>query len=239
MIMKKISSTKTLLLASSLCLGSQLMQAETVLLDFGSNAAGLGVGIDSAFASGSGTSNPVFTFDLSSVSGFSSGDYLEVDVTGTQTTAAAGIVYVAGNHGLAVQGGSSNDWFDTGETLDFVFAVKDASNNDITNSLTTFDFTGFSMRANSSENPDPTVTIAGQSLTRTSGNLQPEGITFSAVDMSSIAYSFQATRSGESTAALQLGQLQFDIVAVPEPSSYALLGGCFALAWVMVRRRRS
>lgn len=30
-----------------------------------------------------------------------------------------------------------------------------------------------------------------------------------------------------------------EITVVPEPGSYALLGGCLALSWVMVRRRRS
>lgn len=31
----------------------------------------------------------------------------------------------------------------------------------------------------------------------------------------------------------------FEVTVIPEPGAFALLGGCFALAWVMVRRRRS
>jgi hypothetical protein len=34
-----------------------------------------------------------------------------------------------------------------------------------------------------------------------------------------------------------IGEVQF--FAIPEPSSYALLAGCFGLTWVMLRRRRS
>ncbi|MGC6607061.1 MAG: PEP-CTERM sorting domain-containing protein [Lentimonas sp.] len=34
-------------------------------------------------------------------------------------------------------------------------------------------------------------------------------------------------------------QLQFSTVAVPEPSSFAVLAGAFALGAVMIRRRRS
>lgn len=35
------------------------------------------------------------------------------------------------------------------------------------------------------------------------------------------------------------GDDTYEITVIPEPGSYALLGGCLALTWVMLRRRRS
>jgi hypothetical protein len=45
------------------------------------------------------------------------------------------------------------------------------------------------------------------------------------------------TPTAVNSAGAQLLGLGFTVTAVPEPSSYALLGGCFALAFVMMRRR--
>ena len=53
------------------------------------------------------------------------------------------------------------------------------------------------------------------------------GITFTAIDDSSEVDNFGFT----------LTSMSFSIAAVPEPSTYALLAGCFALASVMIRRR--
>jgi len=40
---------------------------------------------------------------------------------------------------------------------------------------------------------------------------------------------------GSTTGGTELSS--FTISVVPEPSSFALLAGCFGLAWIMVRRR--
>jgi len=258
--MTKRYLTKTLLLALSLCLGSHLMHAAKVTLNFANKGDietnGLSGGI---YATNEGlfpdiAANSVasftFTFDLST---YGIGvDTLDVTVTGTSGGSSA-LINDASNNGLAATGTSGDDLrFDTGETLSFAFTAKDAGDNVINDDLTKFDFTGFSSRARASAgtgthqldfNVTGAGTIAGAAQTiapTTSNNYYPVS-SFTAYSLldGGAPQGITAVRSDTGTDLFRLSQLQFDIVAVPEPSSYALLGGCFALAWVMVRRRRS
>ena len=51
-------------------------------------------------------------------------------------------------------------------------------------------------------------------------------------------YIYGATTSGNTGSQVGYDKLVLNGAVVPEPSTYALLAGCFGLTWVMLRRRR-
>ena len=90
--------------------------------------------------------------------------------------------------------------------------------------ITDATFTAIGNQGNSVDADTVTVTMSN-----TLGNFNDYTLAFGAQNRT-------ALNSGAETEVILNS---FSVSVVPEPSSYALLGGCFTLAWVMVRRRRS
>jgi len=81
---------------------------------------------------------------------------------------------------------------------------------------------------NFSQAPDDDTTAFGQDIDLSS---------FTAAD-NVRAIRFDVTSNhGGNFEFVGLSEVRFDGAVVPEPSSFALLAGCFGLTWVMVRRR--
>jgi len=165
-----------------------------------------------------------FTFRYN-ISGLGIGLADELLITVDTVASSAALGPAAGN-GLAVAGGANNDHWDPSDpNLSFTIVVEDASNNDITGSLT-IDLTGVGLRWGAGA----TATFAGQAITQ-SAALQgvdlPTGQT---------AETFiTASRTG-AVSLTQVQQLRFEITAIPEPSVGLILS--FA-GLSLLRRRRS
>lgn len=235
---------KTSMLAGLTVLGVLSSSAETVIANLGSSVnhteldtQALGVGINASnyatFVDNNNTATTfTFIYDLSGL-GLGAADTLEIAVT------ASANLTTGGAWGLSVQGGANDLWYDVGETLSFDMAIKESGGGDITATMDTFSFSGFSAkglnRDLNGEGDPVTVTLAGQNLSLGGVNTYYERENFS-VDLSAVPvpYRLNSVRSGQDDI-LQLGQLQFEVI--PEPGSFALLSGLLALGAVMVRRR--
>ena len=160
-----------------------------------------------------------FSYDISGL-GIGLADELLISVA---TLAPAPNLNTASGNGIAVQGGANNlHWDHIDPGLSFTVVVQDASNNDITSSLT-IDLTGVGMRWGTSA----AATFAGEAITQSA--------TIQGVDLATgqtAETSFTASRTGAVSLA-QVQQLRFEIV--PEPSVALLLG--FA-GLSLLRRRR-
>lgn len=164
-----------------------------------------------------------FTYDIS---GLGIGSAAELLITVNTISSTAALVPAAGN-GIAVNGGDNNNWWDPNDpSLSFSVVVEDASNNDITSTLS-IDLTGIGMRWGE----NATATFAGQSISAVgtaAANL--EGVNLATGGTADT--SFTGTRTG-TVGLTQLQQLRFEII--PEPSA-ALLSALGMLA--LLRRRR-
>ena len=212
--------------------------ATTVIANFTTNLKAdgtAGATISTAYASGINFQNApstwaqnvaptsgsfTFSYDISGL-GIGLADELLITVA---TLAPAPNLNTASGNGIAVQGGFNNlhwDYNDPG--LSFTIVVQDASNNDITSSLS-IDLTGVGMRWGTSA----AATFAGQSIAQST--------TLQGVDLTTgqtAEASFTGLRTGAQSLT-QVQQLRFEIV--PEPS-VALIGGLGVLG--LLRRRRS
>lgn len=238
---------KAIILTGLTALGALSVGAESIIINLGNsanhselNTQALGVGLNATDYSGlDGTSSSVtLAYDISG-QGIGAADTLEVAVTGSADLTSGGA------WGLSVEGtgdGSGNNlWYDVGETLSFVFTIKDSEGVDITSDLDYFGFTGFSAKGlnrNLNGLGDPvTVGMAGQNLNLGGGNTYHEKTGFN-IDLSSTptAYKLNSARSGQNDIT-QLGQLQFEVI--PEPATMGLIsaiggGILFIRRWFVI-----
>lgn len=146
------------------------------------------------------------------------------------------------SYGLAVVGGSNNLWLDVGETVSFTLKIKDSEGIDITSDLDYVGLTGFSVRGRNSNN-DGLGTVVQTTVAGQSRNLNPtdhgtagyyvKPIAEGVVDLSTLNYQFDASRSGQDDI-LELGQLQFELI--PEPATLGLVAA-FGGGILFIRRR--
>jgi hypothetical protein len=231
--------THTLLPLAALALLTSQIQAATVIANFTTDllaSGATGTARAEAYAGGIDFSNPSsawaqnitsvgdpFTFRYN-ISGLGIGLADELLITVDTVGSSADLGPAAGN-GIAVTGGANNDHWDPSDpSLSFTIVVEDASNNDITGSLT-IDLTGVGLRWGAGA----TATFAGQGITQ-SATLQGVGLSTGQTAETFIT----ASRTG-SVSLVQVQQLRFEIAAVPEPSVALLLS--FA-GLPLLRRRR-
>ncbi|MGJ8650342.1 MAG: PEP-CTERM sorting domain-containing protein [Opitutaceae bacterium] len=82
--------------------------------------------------------------------------------------------------------------------------------------------------------------VSGQSFTTAAGPGDPDNAGYGSLSVQSSGGNLYLGLTGNGGAAqIVLSALTLEVTAVPEPSTYALLAGCLALASVMVRRRRA
>lgn len=282
MIMKKISSTKTLLLASSLCLGSQLMHAQTIL--WNDNFSGVSLNSNlSVNTSGLGAvtqaSNQLTMNTGEITSGARAGVYTTTDQTGTLSTFNGADLYNFYDHTVttsfdiagitATTSGRPQFYFSIGEDaqdrytatqmdLGVSFGIElsgttwrffyteqgtGAGSGTVANfsglptgitytldgTLATIDITGATFTAFGNQGTGIDADTVTVTMSNTLGNFNDYTLAFGAQNRT-------ALNAGAETEVILNS---FEVSVIPEPSTYVLLGGCVALAWVMVRRRRS
>ncbi len=233
--MNKLSPIKILLLASSLCLGSQLVHAETIVsydisdlttndqtsLAADASAAGITAGnltasndlvVDAnkdefVFSGWDGTAEGAASTEYFSFS-FDVANGTNVDLTSLTYTARAS-TQGPGTLGLYWDYGSDN----------FSTLLGSFSPGANTNFSVNLDLSGAATIVGSGQTIEFRLIEVGNTQADGTGGTTSNGTTW--------------IRSSS------LFNLNGTVTVVPEPSSYALLGGCIALVWVMVRRRRS
>ncbi|PXA04940.1 hypothetical protein DDZ13_02955 [Coraliomargarita sinensis] len=82
-----------------------------------------------------------------------------------------------------------------------------------------------------SGSPSMQVIVDGVSTT-TVGGLIGSGLSIDLTDGDTLAF-----REDSGTGNYRIRSITFDTYAIPEPSTFGLLAGCFGLTWVMLRRR--
>ena len=144
-----------------------------------------------------------FRYNISGL-GIGAADELLITVATADNTAT---LNAASGNGIAVNGGSDNTHWDPSDPgLSFTVVVEDASNTNITSSLT-IDLTGVAMRWGAGA----AATFAGQAITRT---ITTEGVPLNSGQIAET--SFTALRTG-TTSLTQVQQLRFNISSVPPP----------------------
>lgn len=218
---------KHVFLPCSLVVGIALASsagAATVITDFATNGTGAFASgsIDSSTNSGAGSVSPfTYVYDISGL-GLGAADKLRI------TVAAGANINNGGGNGIAVNGGANAAWWEEQEgPLGFTVGIHNATNVDITSSFT-IDLTGVAIRWRNNDIPTPTLTIAGETVNRTTVS---QGINLATGQTAET--SFTASRTGNDIGQVQ--QLRFEIAPIPEPS-VALLGGLGLLG--LLRRRR-
>lgn len=138
-----------------------------------------------------------------------------------------------GNYWLSAQHAGKNGGefitFDLGDTYEvselylWQYTLSDSTNRQIVDATLTF----------STDNVTFSNSIAWQpTLVNTTTAYTPETFTFSET-VSGVRYINMVVENNSDY--VGLAEIRFGVV--PEPSSFALLAGCFGLAWVMMRRR--
>ncbi len=153
-----------------------------------------------------------------------------------------------GNNGIAVLGsngsagggtvGQNNSWWQTGEDIAFTLTMRDASNADVT-SLYSVDLTGAEIRW---RDTGGTVIISGNTVTAaTTAMVGADFVYYTDFATGQTAEtSFTAARglTAADNDVAQLAGLQFNVAAVPEPTTIAfLIFGGIALCAIQFRRR--
>jgi len=181
-----------------------------------------------------------FEYNISGLGLGGSGSQLFITVSTSDGTST---MRTAAGNGITVNGGENDNWWDQGDTdLNFTGAIQDASNLDVTSDYS-FDLTGVAFRWDYTDADNATqLTFAGTAVssagtgTLITANTYLEGVNLATGQTAET--SFTALRGDVGlNEVVQVQQLRFDIAAIPEPSSLALLG--FAGSALLLRRRRS
>ena len=185
-----------------------------------------------------------FQYDLSGLGLVGSGSQVadELLITVSTSDGSSTMRSAAGN-GIVVNGGANDNWWDQTDTdLNFSVVIQDASNADVTSAFT-FDLTGVAFRWDYTDADNATqLTFAGTAVssagtgTLITANTYLEGVDLATGQTTETSFTGLRGDTGLNEV-VQVQQLRFDIAAIPEPSSLALLG--FAGSALLLRRRRS
>ena len=181
-----------------------------------------------------------FEYNISGLGLGGSGTKLSVTVSTSDGTST---MRTASGNGIAVNGGANDNWWDQGDTdLNFSVLIQNASAADVTSAYT-IDLTGVAFRWDYTDADNATqLTFAGTAVssagtgTLITANTYLEGVDLATGQTTETSFTGLRGDTGLNEV-VQVQQLRFDIAAIPEPSSLALLG--FAGSALLLRRRRS
>ena len=180
-----------------------------------------------------------FQYDLSGLGLGGSGSQLLVTVSTSDGTST---MRTAAGNGITVNGGVNDNWWDMSDTnLNFTVAIQDASATNVTSAYS-LDLTGVAFRWDYTDADNATqLTFAGTAVssagtgTLITANTYLEGVDLATGQTTETSFTGLRGDTGLDSV-VQVQQLRFDIAAIPEPSSLALLG--LAGSTLLLRRRR-